>query len=102
MRLIMDASSVLAQFLFLKDEEFGVDITFEGEKYHIPSLETCIERAEESFQYTIDKLNIDPQNIIIVKDPEETGAARKRKFPFYKSKRGKRPKQYYDIFNAVS
>lgn len=101
MRLIIDASSVLAQFLFLKDEEFGVDITYEGEKYHIPSLETCIERAEESFQYTIDKLGIEPQNIIIVKDPEETGAARKRKFPFYKSKRGKRPKQYYDIFNPL-
>ena len=101
MYLITDMSSILAQLLHIPDEEYGVNITFEGNKYHIPSLETCIERAEEYFQNVIDKLNIDPQKIIAVVDPESTGAARKRKFPFYKANRPARPKVYYDVFNAL-
>ena len=101
MYLIVDTYSVLGQFLHIRDEEFGVDVTFEGEKFHIPDLQTTIENAESYFQNTIDNLSIDPQKIIMVCDPAESGAARKRKFPFYKSKRGKRPKAYYDVFNAL-
>lgn len=101
MYLIVDTYSVLGQILHLKDEEYGIDVTFEGTKFHIPSIETCIERAEDMFQATIDKLNIDPQKIIMVCDPEETGTARKRIYPEYKAGRQKRPKQYYEVFNSL-
>lgn len=101
MRLIVDTYSVLGQFLHMKDEEYGLDITFEGDKYHIPSIETCKERVEEYLQGVLNRLEISPQNVIMVCDPPETGAGRKRKFPFYKSKRSKRPKQYYDVFNEL-
>lgn len=101
MYLIVDSYSVLGQFLHLKDEEYGIDIQFEGNKFHIPDLQTCIERAEEHFQFVIDKLDIDPTKIIFVKDPEGPGAARKRIFPEYKAGRAKRPKQYYEVFNGL-
>ncbi len=101
MYLIVDSYSVLGQFLHLKDEEYGVDIQFEGNKFHIPDIQTCIERAEEHFQFVIDKLDIDPTKIIFVKDPEGPGAARKRIFPEYKAGRAKRPKQYYEVFNGL-
>lgn len=101
MYLIVDTYSVLGQILHLKDEEYGINTTFEGAKFHIPSIEVCIERAEDMFQATIDKLNIDPQKIIMVCDPESTGTARKRVFPEYKAGRQKRPKAYYDVFNAL-
>ena len=101
MYLIVDTYSVLGQILHLKDEEFGIDVTFEGTKFHIPSIEVCVERSEEMFQAVIDKLNIDPQKIIMVCDPEETGTARKRIYPEYKAGRQKRPKQYYEVFNSL-
>lgn len=101
MYLIVDTYSVLGQILHLKDEEYGIDVTFEGTKFHIPSIETCVERSEEMFQAVIDKLNIDPQKIIMVCDPEETGTARKRIYPEYKAGRQKRPKQYYEVFNSL-
>lgn len=101
MYLIVDTYSIVGQFLHLRDEEFGIDLTFEGNKYHIPSFETSLERLEEHFQQVLDKLHIDPTKVIMVCDPPETGAARKRKFPFYKADRAKRPKQYYDVFNRL-
>lgn len=101
MYLIVDTYSVLGQILHLKDEEYGIDVTFDGTKFHIPSIETCVERSEEMFQAVIDKLNIDPQKIIMVCDPEETGTARKRIYPEYKAGRQKRPKQYYEVFNSL-
>lgn len=101
MYLIVDTYSVLGQILHLRDEEFGIDVTFEGTKFHIPSLETCVERAEEMFQAVIDKLSINPQKIIMVCDQDGTGAARKRIYPEYKAGRQSRPKQYYEVFNSL-
>lgn len=101
MYLIIDAHSILSQFLHIKDEEYGRDIIVDGVKFHIPDLETCKERAEENFHHTIDKLNIDPQKIIMVCESPEPGAARKRKYPDYKAGRQKRPKQYYEVLNGL-
>lgn len=100
-KLLIDASSILGAFMHLNDEEFGIDVVFEGEKFHIPSLETCIERAEASFQRTITHLGISPTDMIMVRDQEGTGAARKLIYPEYKGKRDKRPRQFYTVFNAL-
>lgn len=100
-KLIIDSASVLGAFMHLQDEEFGIDITYEGKKFHIPSLETCIERAEQSFQKTLNDLGIPPTDIIFVRDQEGTGEGRKRIYPQYKGSREKRPKQFYDVSNAL-
>lgn len=99
--LVVDTYSVFGQFMHIRDEEFGVDLTVDGKPLHIPSLESAIENAEGYLQNVIDKLDIDPQHIIAVCDPPETGAARKRKFAFYKATRSKRPAQYYEVFNNL-
>lgn len=85
--------------MHLEDPEYGEDLTIDGKRWHIPSLETCMERAEASLQGVLDRLGIDPVDIIAVKDPDSPGEYRKRKYPEYKAGREKRPKQFYAVLN---
>ena len=101
MKLLIDISSVLGAYLHLPDPEFGEDFTIDGRKWHVPALETCMERAEYSLQGVLDRLNISPSDIIAVRDPESPGAQRKRFFPGYKAGREKRPPQFYTVLNQL-
>lgn len=100
-KFIVDVSSVLTAYMFLPDEEFGEDIVVDGKKFHIPALETCMERATDSMIGVLDRLGFNPTDMILVKDPEKPGEARKRLYPDYKGKREKRPAQYYAVYNEL-
>ena len=102
MRLIVDLASIVGRFMHLDDQEYGSDFVDENnKKWHIPSVETCLERVETSFQKVLDQYKIAPADIIAVCEPESPGAQRKRMFPEYKAKREKRPKQFYDVSNEL-
>lgn len=101
MKLLIDISSVLGSYMHLPDEEYGEDFVIDGKKWHVPALETCMERAEYSLQGVLDRLNISPSDIIAVRDPESPGAQRKRLFPGYKAGREKRPPQFYAVMNQL-
>ena len=102
MKLIVDLASIVGRFMHLDDQEYGSDfIDGDNKKWHIPSVETCLERVETSFQKVLDQYKIAPADIIAVCEPESPGAQRKRMFPEYKAKREKRPKQFYDVSNEL-
>lgn len=101
-RLIVDLASIVGRFLHLDDEEYGEVVNFDGKKWLIPSVETSMERIEISFQRALNVLNLSPSQIILVKEPEAAGAARKRAFPFYKATREKRPPQFYAVLNKLT
>ena len=98
-KLVVDTSSILNRYMHLEDKEFGIDITLEGVKYHIPSYESCMERAEVTFHNTLRDLNLKWTDIIMVLDQPGSGAARKKISDTYKAKRTSRPKEFYDVYN---
>lgn len=100
-RVLVDVSSVLGQMMHLPDEEYGEDVKFNGKTFHIPSLETSMEKAEAYFQNVLNRFNLGPESLIMVRDPENSGTARKRRYPFYKATREERPPQFYKVFNAL-
>jgi len=100
-KLIVDVSSVIGQFLHIPDEECGTDMTYNGEKFHIPSPEVTLEKVENHFQFVLDRFELGPEDLIMVKDPEQPGIARKRMYPEYKAGRTKRPPAFYSVFNEV-
>lgn len=99
MKFIIDTSSILSAFMHLEDREFGQDVQFEEQTIHIPDLETCMERAKDSFNKTLAETGFSYVDCIFVLDQSGTGAARKKLYHEYKGKRGNRPKQYYDVYN---
>jgi DNA polymerase I-like protein with 3'-5' exonuclease and polymerase domains len=101
MKLIVDTSSILGRFMHLEDQEYGEDISIDGKKWHIPSVETCFERVLVSFERTLNERGLEYTDVIMVKDQDGTGEARKRLYPEYKGKREKRPPAFYRVFNRL-
>lgn len=101
MKIGVDLSSVLGAYLHIKDEEYGIDVEFEGKNIHIPDVETCLER----FQATVENLDADPSEFIVVKDPGGLPKARTRIFPPYKQRPRTMPPEFHDtrkeLFNKA-
>lgn len=101
-KLILDLSSVLGAFLHLKDEEFGRDIVYEGEEFHIPDLETSMER----FKYSVSNVVVEPEDFIVVKDPGGKPKARMKIMPQYKQRPRKTAPEFMDarieLFDAAT
>jgi len=97
MKLLIDLSSVLGAYLHLTDEEFGLDITYKGEKFHIPSMETSLER----FQFTVSNLEIEPKDFIVIKDPGGLPRCRTALLPDYKKRPRLAPPEFFDARTAL-
>ena len=101
MKLIVDTASILGRFMHTADPEFGIDMVHDGRKYHIPSFETCMERAEVTFERTLREQSLRWTDVILVLEQSGTGAARKKLCPTYKANRESRPKEFYNVFNQL-
>ena len=98
-KLAIDTSSILSAYMHLEDKEYGQDIEFEGKTYHIPDLQTCMERAQYSMNHTLDDLGLRYTDCIFALDQQGTGQQRKIWYPQYKSSRVSKPKEYYNVYN---
>lgn len=101
MKLVVDTASILGRFMHTTDPEFGIDMVHEGKKFHIPSFETCMERAEVTFEKTLREQSLRWPDVILVLEQSGTGAARKKLCPAYKANRESRPKEFYNVFNQL-
>ena len=97
MKLIVDLSSILGAYLHTHDEEFGLDIVYKGKEFHIPDVQTCIER----FQYTVSNLDVPPKDFIVVKDPEGLPRCRTKIFKDYKKKERVAPPEFFESRKAL-
>ena len=97
MKLIVDLSSVLGAYLHLTDEEFGIDINYKGQEFHIPSVETSLER----FQFTVSNLEIEPKDFVVVKDPGGLPRCRTALLPDYKKRPRLAPPEFFDARTAL-
>lgn len=101
MKLVVDTASILGRFLHTSDPEFGIDIVHEGKKFCIPSFETCMERAEVTFERVLRENDLRWTDVILVLEQAGTGAARKKICPTYKANRESRPTEFYSVFNQL-
>lgn len=90
--VVTDVSSILGAYLHIKDEEFGDDITYKGEKFHIPSTEYCMEK----FRETLANADWYPRDMILVRDPGGKPRARIKMFPDYKNKPRTSPPEFHE------
>lgn len=100
MRLLIDSSAILRQFMYLKDEEFGEDYdTDDGKTVHVPHLDTCKERFKGSLQKILEDLDASPPDIIWVLE-EGSCMTRVAILPEYKAQRKKRiyPPEFWKTY----
>ena len=101
-KLLVDFSSVVGAYLHIKDEEFGVDISYEGKDFHIPGMETSLEKFKE----TVANLDIQPVDFIVVKDPGGLPKARTKILKTYKQKPRTTPPEFHEarvaLFDAAT
>lgn len=102
MKLLVDLSSVVGAYLHILDEEYGVDVEYQGQMFHIPDTQTSLER----FQETVANLDIQPIDFIVVKDPGGLPKARTKILKSYKQKPRITPPEFHDariaLFDAVT
>lgn len=96
-KLVVDASSIVKSFMYLKDEEFGEEVEFEGKLWMIPALETAMENFEGSVEKTLRTFELKYKDIIWVNDPEKGGQARRLMFGDYRKGRTKKPLIWFKV-----
>jgi len=96
-KLIVDFSSVVGAYMHIRDEEFGVDIEYKGQTFHIPDTQTSLER----FQHTVSNLEIGPIDFIAVKDPGGLPKVRTRILKNYKQKPRISPPEFGEARTAL-
>ncbi len=94
MKILLDKSSVCGAYLFLPDEEYGEDIVYKGKPWHIPSVETCMERFQVTMLRILEDVGVKAKDVICVCDPGGACRPRTKILPEYKKKDRDAPKKF--------
>lgn len=97
LKLLLDFSSVVGAYMHIKDEEFGIDIEYRGEKFHIPDVQTSLEK----FKHTVSNIDVDPIDFIVVKDPGGLPKCRTKILKSYKQKPRISPPEFGEARKAL-
>lgn len=102
-RMVVDLSSVSWTFLLEgKDGEHGRMVQHEGKDVLVNSAGYGYEKAMTFLVETMQEFDIQPKDVIIVKEGMNSKVLRKTLMPQYKEDRDSRPPEAYDEFNKLN
>jgi len=98
-KLIIDKSSICSAYIHLEDENYGATVIHNDKEYHIPDIDTCMERFEKSIDEVLDTTGIRFSDVISVNDPGGRPKCRTKILSIYKQKTRDEPPERTTLRN---